>query len=345
MAVSISIATQADILNRYCVTMEQEISQNIRETLVSEGVWSPVVTDLTHASVLMESSGDLIQAYQCDFTPSNFSGTLYQNKWELQPMKVDLTWTCDDLVGWFDTFRCEWDQRGQNKPLTEWDFPRWLFSNVLVPEMEHDMEMTVAFKADRVNPTVGVAGVTLGAVDGLGTVITNAIAKGAVTPDDPSNAIPPTNVIATGVITASTAVDKVTKFLKEIPDLHRKRITTIYCAPELFDMYVVDAFNLFGNNGCCTLSPITNPNLTAQIQGMNIFPYAAKLMPLPSMTGSQRLIASSKLRNIIWGRKRGEAQMPRFQWDAEKRTLSAWADFHRFYGFNDGRFLWVNDQA
>lgn len=345
MAVNISTHTQADILNRYCVEMASEISTNLKQMMVSEGIWTPVITDHTYASTLLETSGDIVQAYQCAFTPPAVSGTIYQNKWSLQPMKIDLEWSCDDLIKWFNKWKCEWDQRGKNVPLTQWDFPRWIFKNEIYPTLQHDMEMKVAFNAEAVTPTTGVAGTTIGAVDGMGTVIKDAIVAGAAAPTNPINAIAPSNVISTEEFTESTIYDKLTAFLKAIPVLHRNQITSIQCAPELVEMYAMDVMNRFGNSGCCDLSPITNDGLATAARQTKIFPFNVTLQGLPSMTGSQRIIASSMKNNLIWGRKRGESVLPTMQWESQKRVLSAFGDFHRFYGFEDGRRLFVNEQV
>lgn len=332
---ALTISSTASVLNRFCVTHDNEIHTELRQRMVTENIWAPVSTNYAYAAKQLDFGGDLIQAMQCDFTPQTGTGEFSELLWVLKPLKIDIEFSCDDLDMWFDKFMCDFHQFGSGRSLTEWDYPRWLVNNHIIPRVANDMELKVAYKASYVAPTTGTPGTTLQSVNGMAKVLADAIT---------ALKIPAANVITTGVITSSTAVDKLEAFVDALPELARQQGGVIYCSEAVQRLFVRDMLEHYGA-GCCETSPIGNPMLAERIKGTPIFNSSIKLVGLPSMAGSNRLIYEAMPGNLIWGRRTGEPMLPTIRWEEDKRTLVGMAEFHRFYGFRNGRLLFVNEQA
>jgi hypothetical protein len=332
---AITISNTSEVLNRFCAKFDTEIHSQLRRDMVTESVWTPVTADYAYVSPQMTTTGEIVQAFQCPWTPESGTSNLTDLTWKLQPLKIDLEFTCDDLNIWFDKFNCSRTEWGSGQPLTAWDFPRYFLNEAIMPLLKDNMEMKIAYKGVHVAPTSGVAGTALGAVDGMGAVIADAIT--ALT-------IPSANVITTGAITVANAVTKFELFVDGLPELARQQGGVIYCSEQLQRFFVRDMYERYGQ-GCCETTPIGNPDLAMRIKGTPVFNSNIRVVGLPSMAGSGRIIFSSLKDNLIWGRRTGQPQLPIIRWQEDKRTLIGLAEFHRFYGFRSGMHLFVNDQA
>lgn len=333
---AITIASTSELLNRFTIKHGKEINTALLRDMVSERVWTKVGgVDFAYASTSAETTGDVVQAFQCAVTPTNVDTEFKSNLWELQQMKIDLVYTCDDLNKWFNKFQSWRTQWGDGNPLLAWDFPRYLYNMHILPKVKNDMEMKAAYKGVRVAPTTGVAGTTLGSVNGMGKVLADGIVSGD---------IPSGNVITTGLITSANAVAKMETFAGGLPEEDLTQGGMLLCSEQTHRNFVRDMLERYGN-GCCTTTPIGNPDLAARIAGTPIFNTNIRLVSLPSMTGSNRIIFSSMQDNLIWGNRTGEGMLPTIRWQEKDRTLTGLAEFHRFYGYENGKRLFVNEQV
>ena len=319
---AITVESTATALKRYVATFSPEIITKTRQGLVTESYLGQRTAD--HTWVARQASiGNLIQAYQCSFTPNN-NESFDEERVPLQRMKVDLEWTCDDLTGFYDTFMTEWDETGSGKKPDDWAFPRWIYNNLVIPKMTEEMELSLIYKGVRVAPTTGTAGTLAGSCDGLAKKIADAITGSRITP------------ITTGALTSTNAVDKVKTFVNGMPDLHRNRPGNIYMSPTnaryiadiLLDTYKVNA-NI---DPMSDIMKLRVPNTNKTIVG------------LPSMEGQGRLIYSPR-ENMVVVRRRGEAAIPQMRFESFERKVKGLCEFHRGYGFEFGTEMFVNDQA
>jgi len=175
---AITIAGTAAGLNRYAIQFKTDINTKIRQKLVTEGELTARVADHTWTAPSVTTS-DLIQAFQCDFTPNN-THTFDEDPVPLQRLKVDLEFSCDDMEGFYDTFFHEWDEFGSGKKPEDWRFPAWIYEKEIYPKLEEEMELLIAYKGIRVAPTTGVAGTPAASCDGLGKKIADAITAGRI---------------------------------------------------------------------------------------------------------------------------------------------------------------------
>jgi hypothetical protein len=319
---AVTIENTATAFNRYVATFSPEVITKTRQGLVTESFLGKRVADHTWVG-RQASIGNLIQAYQCNFTPNN-NESFDEERTPLQKMKIDLQWSCDDMDNFFDTFMNEWDETGSGKRPDEWAFPRWVYTNLVVPKMIEEMELSLVYKAVRVAPTPGTAGALTGACDGLGKKIADAITASRITP------------ITTGALTSVNAVDKVKTFIAGLPELHRSTAGNIYMSPTnaryvadiLLDTYKTNA-NI---DPMADITKLRVPNTNKTIVG------------LPSMEGQGRIIYSNR-ENMVVVRRRGEAAVPVMRFESFERTVKGLCEFHRGYGFEFGTEMFVNDQA
>jgi hypothetical protein len=323
MAVTIEGAAAG--LNRYAIQYKGEINTKMRQSLVTESEWTPRVADHTWTAPNVTTT-DLIQAFQCDFTPNN-SHTFDETPIPLQQLKIDLQFTCDDLEKFFDSFFTEWYEFGSGKKPEDWRFPAWIYANEILPKVEEELELLIAYKGVLVAPTTGVAGTPSASCDGMARKIALAIIAGRITP------------IATGAFTANTYYDKVNTFISALPQQHRERPGKIYMAPTHARGLAMDILERFKANS--NINPAdTNSILRYAMPFSN-----KKIVGLPSMEGTSRIIYSPRRDNLVWVRKRNEPTLPMVRWESFERKLKGYAEFHRGYGFEFGPEMYVNDQA
>mgnify|MGYP001565214907 CR=1 FL=1 len=322
---SVTIAGTATALNRYVATFKPQINTSIRQKLVTEKMWSQRVADHTWVAPNV-TSGNLIQAFQCDFTPNN-THTFDEERIPLQRMKIDVQFTCDDLDQWFDTFMVNWDEFGTGKAPSEWEFPKWIYENEIMPKYEEELELLLAYKGVRVAPTTGTAGNTADAVDGMGKKIADAITAGRIVP------------IATGAFSSGTYIAKFDTFINGLPVKFRDGSGNIYVSPTHARALAKEILDTYKTN------PNIDPSDTMKILNFSL-PFTNKrVVGLPSMEGRNRMLYSPRPDNLVVVRRRGEPMVPVIRWENFERTLKGFSEFHRGYGFEFGTETFVNDQA
>jgi hypothetical protein len=320
---AITVASAAAYLNRLQETRAPQIATQMRQGLVTENELSPRVADRVY-TVTNASIADLVQAYQCDFTPNN-AETFHEEAIPLQALKIDLQYTCDDMDKFFDTFYVQWTERGSGKKPEDHMFPMWIYENLVIPKVKEELELSIAYKGIRVTPTSGTAGTVAGSCDGLGKKIADAITASRITP------------ITTGAVTTSNVLDQLAAFNEALPVIHRDRSGKIYMSPTLARALAGLLLEKYKTN--CNIDPM------GDIMKLRIPNTNKTVIGLPSMEGRQRIIFSAQADNLVVVRRRGESIMPVIRWESYERKLKGFAEFHRGYGFEFGGNLYVNDVA
>jgi hypothetical protein len=312
---SVTIASTAVDLNLYTRIYDPQIRQLMKQTMVTESHLTPVLTDHTYVSPNVTMS-DIVQAYQWQFTPTgNVMFDQVSNSLEL--LKIDLRFTPEELDGFHDSWMCEWVEQGKSR--LEWSFPRWIWENVVMPKFADNMEMKIAYSGVYVAPTAGTAGLTINSANGLGTKLAKAITAGKVVP------------FAMGSRTPTTTVAYVEDFCKRPPLAYRYSAMDILCSPELASDFYFDRRERFGRNVDYKATDVQS------VESFN-----KRLVPVPSMSGSNRMILTPK-GNAIVGFKRGASSLPVIRWQEVDRILKGLAEFYRFYGFKFYEEVFCND--
>lgn len=316
---AITIAATADALNQYATTYSKDINQVYRLGVEFENGLSRVLTDQVYVEPNVDVT-DIVQAFQCQFTPKG-DAVFDSVENRLQPMKVDIQFSCDDLNKFRDSWMAEWVEDG--KSLLDWTFPKYLYNEVIMPKIMEEIELKISYKGSYVAPTAGTPGLTINSADGLGTKIAQAITDGLLTP------------VPTGALVASTMVEQIEAFVDAFPLNLRSRAGEIWASPTRVRQYFRDYRGEFGTGN----SVSGNENLDFSIDGTNI-----KLVPKAAMEGSNRLIFAPKGQLIV-GSKKGTPFYPVIRWQEFDRTLKGLAEFDRFYGARHWANIVVNDQA
>jgi hypothetical protein len=120
-------------------------------------------------------------------------------------------------------------------------------------------------------------------------------------------------------------------FCKRAPLAYRYSEMDILCSPEVASDFYFDRRERFGRNIDYKATDSTM-----------IESYNKTLTPVPSMSGSKRLIMTPK-GNAIVGFKRGANNLPVIRWQEFDRILKGMAEFYRFYGFKYYEEVFCND--
>lgn len=316
---SVTISGTAAALNLHQRTYSKNISQTLRQGLVLENLMTPVQADRVYTEPNV-SIGDVIQAFQCQFTPKGDAVFDAVDNW-INPMKIDIQFACADLEAFRDSWMAEWVEDGRSR--TEWSLPRYIYDQVVLPKAIEELELKISYKGVYVAPTPGTAGLTINAVDGLGTKIAAAITAGLLTP------------IATGALVAATMREQVETMLDAIPIPFRDLPGDIYMSPTRARQYARDYRSEF----------FTAPGLGVNGSEKLSVDYTNKtIVPIPAMEGSNRIIVAPKGALIV-GYKKGTPRFPVIRWQEQDRVLKGLAEFDRFYGARYWGNIFVNDQA
>jgi hypothetical protein len=312
---AITIASTAANLNLHQRVYDKDIRQAIKLAMKTEGYMRKVVTDNTYVSPNVKMT-DVVQAYQYQFTPKN-DAQFNEVSNTLTPMKIDILFTADELKTFHDSWMVEWFELG--KPLQEWSFPRYLWDKVIMPAFEDNMEAKIVWGGTFQVPVAGTAGLTVNSVDGLGTKLTAAITANKVVP------------YTLGAFTPTTYVAKLEQFCANLPLPYRYKKMNIYCSPEIATGYYFDRRERFGRNIDYKSG-----------DSINIEAYGKTLVPLESMSTSQRVLCTPDA-NVLCGTKRGVSSMPVVRWQEFERQLKGLSEFWRFYGFGYYEEVFCNE--
>lgn len=322
MAHTITIESTQVALNQHMVTFAPQVKQAFRVGLEFENL--PQIGMVSADEVYTAENatiGDLIQPYQAQFTPKN------TEEWDavsntLRPVKIDLKFSEEQLLKFYDKWRNTWFEAGKN-PM-EWSYPRYITEQLLAPKWQEELN-SIAWDGEYVAPTPGTAGAVLESCDGFRIGIENAISAGSLV------------VVASGSFTSSDIRSKLETWMKTMPVAVRGKSGVILMSDTNARNYYYDFRGEF--NAASWSSLQANGGL--MVDG---FPVTIK--GVKAMEGSNRWIyLPDGQQNMIVGNRRGYPMYPSFQFDHDLYNLHMKAVIYRFFGFEYWQNLYVNDQA
>lgn len=307
-------------LNQFAVKKAPYIHQKLRVGLEWEKMMTPRACEHTYSAPNAVPT-ELIQAYQWQFTPKgsvDFSAV--ENT--LQPIKIDIMITAEDLEVFWDSYMIEWHEIGLD-PM-EWSFPRYLYEQVYLPKILEEMNQN-AWSGTFLAPTTGTAGLSINSVDGYKKKIEDAITAGDLTE------------YPTGPLLANTMVNQMESWCDSLPIPYRNRPGAILMSPTNAQRYWRDYRTLFGTGN----SVNNNENNELRIDATQ-----KRIKPVIAMEGSDRIIFNpDSIQNQIWGTRVRKPTYFNLRWEKTERIIKGLAEIYRFYGFEFWDHLFVNDQA
>lgn len=317
---AVTIAGTATNLNIHARQYNKDVQQVLRQGLEWEQMMSVRATDKVYVAPNV-STTNVIQPYQWQFTPTG-APTFDEVSNTLQPIKVDILITAEDLEKFWDAWAVEWMEVGMDP--VEWSFPRYLYEMVYLPKILEEMN-TNAWSGTYAAPTPGTAGLSINSVDGYAKKIADAITASSLTE------------YPTGALVAGTMVTQLETWIESMPIPYRDAPGNIYCSPTIAKQYYRNYRATFGS----AVGTANNENRELLIEMTN-----KKIVPINAMEGSSRLIFfPTQTNNMIWGTRRGFPTYPVIRWEPYERSIKGMAEFYRFYGFEYWDHLIVNDQA
>lgn len=322
MAHAITIAAAQDALNQHVITWANETKQAFRVGLEFETI--PEIGMVSAEEVYTAENAaisDLIQPYQAQFTPNN------TETWDgvsntLRPIKIDLKFSEEQLLKFYDKWRNNWFEAGKD-PM-EWSYPRYIVDQLIVPKWQEELN-SLAWDGEYSAPTPGTPGAVLDAVDGYKINIANAITAGDLVP------------VASGSFTSSDIRAKLEAWLTAMPAAVRGRGGVILMSDTNARNYYYDFRSEF--------SAATWSNLQAN-GGLTVDGFPVRIIGVKAMGSSNRWIfLPSGQQNMIVGTRRGYPVYPQFIFDHDLYNLHMKAVIYRFFGFEHFGTLFVNDQA
>lgn len=323
MAHIISIAETNAALSQFANQFSPEIKQVFRTGLEFENMGSLIPfrsCDNSYTAVNVNHS-DVLQPYQPRFTPNN------TETWDavtstLRPIKMDLEYSEEQLMQFFDQWRFDWAEAGKD-PM-EWSYPKYILDQVIAPKFQEELN-NVAYNGVFVEPAPGVAGASLESQDGFKVRIESAITAGDLVP------------VASGSYTSSDIRSKLETWMMTMPVSVRSKGGTVLMSDTHAREYYYD---YRGDFNTTTLSWLQE-NGGMKIDGFNVV-----VKPIAAMEGSNRWIfLPANEPNMIVGTRRGYPTYPQFIFQPDLYVLKCKAVFYRFFGFEYWSKLYVNDQA
>lgn len=322
---ALTIQAGSQILLAYSRKFAAEIAQKMRVGLVTESNIRSVYCDRTYVAPNMTTT-EVTQPYQKAWTAKGVAA-MNETSYSLQKGKFDLEFDEDDLEQWVNSYNPNADESGLGRKRDDWEWPRFVFEQFIIPKIVEEMELEQAFTGVYAAPTPGTAGAASAVCDGLKTVLAAQIASGK---------IPAGNVLTTGAITAATIVDKINIVLDGLPSAYRLKVGKMYVSPTLWSWYIRKyAANSNGNS--MGVTGINALNTEAIVDGSSL-----RLVPLPSMAASQRIIVDFDSNTIV-GKRLGRADVPVPVWEPDTRKLKCFSEYFRFYGFDRPFDVFCND--
>lgn len=321
MAHAITIGTTGNALGQFCVRYGNQINQTLRQGLEFESDLDMVSADYAYQGQDVDVT-DILQPYQKAFTPNNsetFDGVLNT----LQIGKVDLSFDWEQLIKFYDKWRCNWFEAGRDP--NEHSYPRYIMESVIMPKVMDELN-AASWAGEYAAPTPGTAGAFLTTFDGFGTKITAAIANSDLTP------------IATGVLDASTMVAQVRDMCKALPIRYRYVPGVIEMSKTNAQMYADDYQAKYPSR---QVTEVDHDKQYLRVDHMN-----KVIIGRTAMEGSNRIIIRfPSLPSMIIGSRSGLPTMPQFRVQVFERELKVLSEFYRFYGFETYKHMFVNDQV
>jgi hypothetical protein len=317
---AVTIAATSAALNQHQVQFAAETRQRFRVGLEFESELPWATADEVYSAKNV-SIGSVVQPYQPRFTPTN-AETWDAVDLSLKPVKIDLEFTEEQLVKFYEKWLNEWFEGG--KPAAEWSYPRFITEEVIIPQAQEDLN-SISWAGVFAAPTLGTAGAMLDSCTGFAKRIVDAITAGALTP------------VATGAYTSSNIREKLEDWMKAMPIAVRGLPGTVYMSDTNARNYY---FDFRGDFQTATWDGLQKNG------GLMVDGFPVKVKGIKAMGASNRWIfVPDSQQNMVCVSRRGYPRDPQFIFDYNLYSVQVKAVIYRAYGFEYWQNVFVNDQA
>ncbi|MBC8053760.1 MAG: hypothetical protein H7Y13_11915 [Sphingobacteriaceae bacterium] len=293
----------------------KDIMTRLMQRSVTASYFPTRITDKTVMEKVSAEFTRVLQRFQKAFTP--IGGVTFEPlKIPLGKLKIDLQETPDDLEeSWLGFL-------GDNSlDRREWPYTKWWLMNALI-QADKDLELTEIYFGDN-SPAI---------VPGTATAAGKSI-LGIKKQINALNTAGKLELIALGAVPATglLMVDYVETMIKEIPRLLRNELDFVFMQEDLHDLFRDGMEEKHNTN----YAKIDESKIT-KLKNDNI-----RVVGLPSMVGSNKIWTTPS-----WNRQ-GGLKKPKNQqiFEVEKvdRTVKAYTDYYKGYGFWIGEYVCSND--
>jgi hypothetical protein len=294
----------------------KDLQARVFEASSFDELFTIETTDLTTFRKALSTSNAVTQPYQLAWTPtSTFS--FKPAEIPMFDIKIDLEFSSHEVKRSFVGFLHKTGQPQNAQLLT-----KYLLDELVVPQHIEDVELNGCFAGVYAAPTPGTAGAVGTMMDGVKTVINDAITATTITP------------IAVGAA-PTDAVDFVTwveDFVKEIDNKDRKRPMTLAMNVTnhiLFQEGMRAKYNM-------AYRAAEDLNRVFHFPNITVMGYAA-------MGSSAKMFCSPKSNSYKPVNKGNGGNGMLFGWEVEDRRVKVWTDYLMGYGFIDHSRVYTND--
>lgn len=287
------------------------LKQLLMFTRKSSQHFTQLKTDDTIYQMAMATVTSMVQAFQKAFTPKG-DFTFTPNKIQLYKMKADLEIYPDDVED-------SWLGFLASNSLTrkEWPLIRYLLESFILSKIQEDMELNIIYKGVYVAPTVGTAGLTQNAMNGL----RKSLQAAAVNHDT-----------TIGALDGATIYDQCEAIYELISEVYQGMAMNIHLAPKWERAFLKDKRSL-GFYQMQGPGQIDN--------GLDFAP--VKVIGLPSMIGTNDWFITPKA-NILHLNKKGDNQ-GKVLLEESKRCVVVMTDWYEGLGLGVNEICWTNVAA
>lgn len=293
---------------------EKSILKLMKQPSVTPSHAKPIITENTQYRFATSHFGSKVQQFQKEFTPKG-DDEFKPNIIQLRQGKVDYSFYPDDLTESWLGFLSSIDEGDRSK----WPSVRYMIENAILPQIPHDMELQAYGKGEYAEPTKGVAGTAKNVLDGLVKITDDGLANS----DSPMN-----NVVLTKT-GLENGVEFIESFLASILPLYLDNFKfKILADPVFVRNYQTNYRDRFNQ------STVYSDNRTLKVD----FHPNVELVSLPSLTGTNRMIATPT-ENFLYVRRKNGINAPVIQ--ADKREVIIMTDWWEALGFGYNELVWV----
>lgn len=300
--------------------------QNVKDILlkltqrsVTAGYFPTRITEKTILEKATAEFSRVLQRFQKDFTP--VGGTTFKPvKIPLYKLKIDLKETPDDLEESWLGFLAD-----SNLKRKDWPFIKWYLTNALI-QAEKDLEMEEIYKGVPGVVTPGTATAAGASLKGIKKQINEANTAGKLLKIS-MGAIPDTSTDAG----KKEFVEYVEDMFKQTPRLLRNELDFGFMNEDRHDDFR-DGMRLKYN---VNYESVAETKIT-KLRNDNI-----QIVGLPSMVGSDKIWSTP-----VWNRQGGFKKPGNekiFEVENVDRTVKAYTDYYKGYGFWILEYLMSND--
>ena len=258
---------------------------------------------------------EVLQGFQKQFTPKG-ALTFLPKEIALRNVKVDELFYPDDLKNQWLAFLTS-----NNLDRETWPFVRFFIERYVLKQIKADLELKAVYNGKYVAPTAGTANNAVDTVDGVKTIINNAIDGGTMAPIT-------TGTPSTDPVTWATQVET---FCAGVPELYWNQSMDLNMSRTLALRYRQGRklkYNMYYGQAA-DLSQVANFE-TIKVEG------------LASMIGANKIWMTPAI-NAVAGFKGGSNQNI-VEVEKVDRQVKCYTDFWLGFGFIDDGIVWTNDQ-